>query len=580
MGVVTVRLRSWPQGATAIGIAAVALLVALGAPATAAAGDLDPTFGVGGKVTVSGLNIYAMALQPDGKIVVAGVSLDVFGLARLNPDGSVDASFGTGGMVTTDFGAVFEAAYAVTLLPDGRIVAAGTAGEGGRARDLALARYNPDGSLDASFDSDGRVTTSFGVEIQEAYDVLVQPDGRIVAAGFAAGGFAPGGGLALARYNSDGSLDPTFGVGGTVTTDLGGFESAYDAVLQPDGNIVAVGPTGSGSTPTTDLALLRYNPDGSLDPGFGSGGRVTTDFAGGVDIPSAVALQPDGRIVAAGLTEAATGDDFALARYEDNGSLDVSFGSGGRVTTDLGGFESADAAVLQPDGKIVVGGVHFVLRYLGDGANTAPTVGITGGQCHRDAAASARLDLAVGDVESPADALTVSATSSNQELIPSDALVLGGSGATRTLDLTAVPRRAGSTVVTVAVTDGAITTTLEVTVRVDGPGGGTLAGTAGPDVVFGLTGADTLDGRGGNDLVCGGGGDDRLDGGNGDDVLAGGGGADRLDGGSGRDRLLGGTGDDVLTGGPLADLFSGGSGSDAATDFAPSEGDTQDGTIP
>jgi uncharacterized delta-60 repeat protein len=637
MGVVTVRLRSWPQGATAIGIAAVALLVALGAPATAAAGDLDPTFGVGGKVTVSGLNIYAMALQPDGKIVVAGVSLDVFGLARLNPDGSVDASFGTGGMVTTDFGAVFEAAYAVTLLPDGRIVAAGTAGEGGRARDLALARYNPDGSLDASFDSDGRVTTSFGVEIQEAYDVLVQPDGRIVAAGFAAGGFAPGGGLALARYNSDGSLDasfdfdgrvttdfgngtdyatavvlqpdgrivaagltqtggtddfalarynsdgsldPTFGVGGTVTTDLGGFESAYDAVLQPDGNIVAVGPTGSGSTPTTDFALLRYNPDGSLDPGFGSGGRVTTDFAGDVDIPSAVALQPDGRIVAAGLTETATGDDFALARYEDNGSLDVSFGSGGRVTTDLGGFESADAAVLQPDGKIVVGGVHFVLRYLGDGANTAPTVGITGGQCHRDAAASARLDLAVGDVESPADALTVSATSSNQELIPSDALVLGGSGATRTLDLTAVPRRAGSTVVTVAVTDGAITTTLEVTVRVDGPGGGTLAGTAGPDVVFGLTGADTLDGRGGNDLVCGGGGDDRLDGGNGDDVLAGGGGADRLDGGSGRDRLLGGTGDDVLTGGPLADLFSGGSGSDAATDFAPFEGDTQDGTIP
>jgi uncharacterized delta-60 repeat protein len=134
-----------------------ALLIALGAPASAAAGDLDPTFGVGGTVTVSDLTIFAMALQPDGKIVVAGVSVDVFGLARLNPDGSLDASFGTGGLVTTDFGAAFEAAYAVALLPDGRIVAAGTAGESGRTRELALARYNPDGSLDASYDSDGRV---------------------------------------------------------------------------------------------------------------------------------------------------------------------------------------------------------------------------------------------------------------------------------------------------------------------------------------------------------------------------------------------------------------------------------------
>ena len=174
---------------------------------------------------------------------------------------------------------------------------------------FAVARYNRDGSLDTTFDSDGKVTTDFGTSIADANGVAVQHDGKVVVAGYAAG--APAGEFALVRYNVDGSLDPTFGVDGRVTTDFGtGTELATDVVVQTDGKVVAVGL--SQASGTDDFAVARYNADGMLDTAFDGDGRVTTDLAG-YESAYAVALQANGRIIAVGPTSGFTGTgiDFA-----------------------------------------------------------------------------------------------------------------------------------------------------------------------------------------------------------------------------------------------------------------------------
>jgi uncharacterized delta-60 repeat protein len=271
--------------------------------------------------------------------------------------------------VTTDLGG-FDLALGVAHQPDGKIVAAG---QGGSDFDFAVARYNPDGSLDPSFGSGGSVTTDFGGS-EAATAVAIQADGKIVTTGstFSAGVQK----FALARYSATGSLDPSFGSGGTVTTDFGlgsGFGGAL--AVQSDGKIVAAGRAGS------DFVLARYNGDGSPDAGFGSGGNVTTDFGGVVfDAAFAVALQANGKIIVAGSAFSFPAADFALARYNPDGSLDPSFGSGGKVTTDFGGFDVAFGVALQPDGKIVAAGQggsgsDFALaRYLGE--PTAITVSV------------------------------------------------------------------------------------------------------------------------------------------------------------------------------------------------------------
>jgi VCBS repeat-containing protein len=191
----------------------------------------------------------------------------------------------------------------------------------------------------------------------------------------------------------------------------------------------------------------------------------------------------------------------------------------------------------------------------------APGTVVPGGRCGTDDR-SGTINLSVGDVESTATALTLSATSSNTTLVPNGNLVLAGSGANRTLTATAVAGRTGTAVVTVTVSDGQDSGTVEVTVKVGGNGNDTLAGGTGADLLFGQNGNDTLTGGDGYDLLCGGTGDDTLSGGGGDDSLGGGSGNDRLTGGSGGDR------------------FSGGAGTDTATDFTAAQGDTSDGTIP
>ena len=152
------------------------------------------------------------------------------------------------------------------------------------------------------------MTTDFGGSVDRAFAMALQPDGKLVVAGDSDANFA------LARYNSDGSLDAGFGTGGKVITSFGGTDQASAVILQPDGKIVVAGQTDTGVS--IDFALARYMPDGSLDGAFGSGGRVTTNFIGNSDdLGSAVALQSDGKIVVGGTSD----DNFALARYTPEG---------------------------------------------------------------------------------------------------------------------------------------------------------------------------------------------------------------------------------------------------------------------
>jgi uncharacterized delta-60 repeat protein len=346
-------------------VLAAALLVV---PAQAAPGDLDPSFGVGGKVTTDYASridfALGVVLQADGKIVAAGntcacvggFNVD-FALARYNTDGSLDGTFGGGGQVTTDWGTPLDAISAIALQADGKIVAVGlTAPSGLGTSDFGVARYNTDGSLDATFGAGGKVATDFGGG-EQGNAVVIQTDGKIVAAGASDGNFA------LARYNANGTLDTAFGSGGMVITDFGAGEFAFELALQADGKIIAAGMSGS------DFALARYNPNGSLDATFGTGGEVTTDCGSSSDSAFGVVVQADGKIIAGGVGSG----DVALARYNANGSLDPTFGSGGRVTTDLGSsFDVANTLALQGDGKIVAAGGNSsdfaLVRYSPNGS--------------------------------------------------------------------------------------------------------------------------------------------------------------------------------------------------------------------
>jgi Ca2+-binding RTX toxin-like protein len=210
--------------------------------------------------------------------------------------------------------------------------------------------------------------------------------------------------------------------------------------------------------------------------------------------------------------------------------------------------------------------------------NDPPTVAVSGGACLPGSRAAATLNLTVADADDPEGNLVLSATSSNQALIPNGNLVVGGSGANRTLTLTALPGKFGTAVITITVSDGTQDTVLAVTTLVGGPGFDTLNGTSGPDALFGQGGSDILNGDSGIDVLCGGVAPDTLNGDGGDDVLHGGSGNDILRGGDGDDRMFGEGDKDTLTGGTGADFFSGGANADVNTDFTPAQGDTTDGT--
>ena len=349
-----------------------ALLVLGTGAAQAVPGNLDPSFGRNGIATTrigDSSSAQGLVLQPDGKIVEAGWSLDatdgVFALARFADDGTLDRGFGSNGTTTTSWG-THSQAHALALQPDGKIVVAGQIFY--RAR-FALARYEPGGSLDPSFTADGKLTFPIGEE-SGATAVAVQPDGKIVVAGYASNGARAD--VALARLKPDGSPDHGFASDGVTTTPIGRGSGAEALALQPDGKIVLAGFS-AGSNGRSRLTLVRYDAGGSLDGGFGSGGIATLEGSPYHAEAHALALQPDGKIVVAGND---SGRGLMLARYLPDGTLDQAFGSGGRVLTEVVGDSEATAVAIQPDGKIVAAGraldgavsTYAVARYDAAGA--------------------------------------------------------------------------------------------------------------------------------------------------------------------------------------------------------------------
>ena len=325
-------------------------------------GSLDESFGVGGIVTTNIANDFARGVvtQSDGKIVVAGHTLigsdSDFMVVRFNTNGSLDTSFGTGGKVTTDIGSDDDEANSVALQSDGKIVVVGYTGIGSDA-DFAIIRYNTNGSLDTSFDSDGILTTGIGTGTDDyAYSIALQSDGQIVVAGYTYN--VSNSDFAVVRYNSNGLLDTSFGTGGKVTTPIGsGDDVASSVVLQSDGKIVAAGYTHNGRD--EDFAVVRYNSNGSLDTSFDSDGILTTGIGSTNDAANGVVIQSDSKIVVAGPSSNGRDDDFAVVRYNANGSLDTSFGTSGKVTTNITD-DYAVSLVLQTDGKIVVAGTVYI----------------------------------------------------------------------------------------------------------------------------------------------------------------------------------------------------------------------------
>lgn len=383
-------------------------------------GSPDNSFGTGGSTwsSTGGLSSIAMAviLQPDGK-VVAGGSIGLgndwhFALARYNPSGSLDTTFDSDGWATASFSdGGYETAYALALQPDGKIIAAG-----GADTSYALARFDPDGSLDTTFGTNGKVSGAISAGYDSFAGVALASDGKIVGAGVAYDG---GGNYAalVARYNSDGSPDTRFGTGGivvydnsttgsyeaaeevTVLSDLsivtagqvvksgkryialakfssdgipdnafssfvgaaGGDSAAYGLAVQPDGKIVVGGYTTNVAGTDEGIVALRVLANGTLDSTFGTGGIAYSLLGPSFDRAYGLALQTDGKIVLAGKATEGGEEKFLIARYTSAGVLDADFGTNGVTTLALNtGDDGAEGVVIQPDGKIVAVGYTSV----------------------------------------------------------------------------------------------------------------------------------------------------------------------------------------------------------------------------
>ncbi|PYT00621.1 MAG: hypothetical protein DMF63_06185 [Acidobacteria bacterium] len=351
-------------------------------------GSIDTTFDFDGRAFVpvnDSFHCWTMAIQPDGKIIVAGDRFGGtprgFGLARFNPDGSLDNSFDGDGRVVTDVGSTTYRLSAIAIQPDGKIVAAGNVFTGATT-DILLIRYNSDGSVDNSFDGDGKVITSVGTGTDEAHAVAIQADGKIVAAGYANSNSDFD--FVLVRYNADGSLDSSFDTDGKVITHIGDASGAEAVTIQPDGKIVAAGEGGGG--PNSEFAVARYNLNGSLDTSFDMDGIVTTPMGTGYDFADDVKIQADGKILLTGDREQADDYDFALARYNTDGSLDTSFDGDGKVTTNFGDDDVAVTVSLQSNGKLVAVG------YTGNDANSIVTYNAAIARYNADGSIDTSLD--------------------------------------------------------------------------------------------------------------------------------------------------------------------------------------------
>ncbi len=341
-------------------------------------GAIDSTFGIYGKVlTPVGADYNgatSLALQSDGKIIASGNSKDVsnnrFTTVRYNNNGTVDSSFGTFGIVITPIGGIGYSDYAssVAIQTDGKIIVAGNTNGV-----FAMVRYNSSGMLDSTFGTNGIITTAIGIS-SGINAMRIQPDGKIVAAGVSSNSSNED--FTLARYKTNGDLDVTFGVGGIVITSVRNDDDRANAIaIQTDGKIIAAGHS-FDSLGYSDIALIRYNTNGSLDTTFGMGGVIITSISNNSDYANGIAIQANGEILTTGAYYDSSSNDFVTVSYETNGDLDNGFGTGGIVMTHFGNSSDvANAITIQPDGKIIAAGYSdadfAVARYNGG------TVGIS-----------------------------------------------------------------------------------------------------------------------------------------------------------------------------------------------------------
>ncbi|MEY4875994.1 MAG: hypothetical protein RL708_1143 [Bacteroidota bacterium] len=319
-------------------------------------GSLDTTFNSTGKLvttlTYQSAAFQSVAIQTDGKIVGVGgaaagfnISDYDFAIARYNTNGILDNSFATNGILKVDFNSDYDMATSLAIQPDGKIIIGGKTLTG-TSYDFALIRLTTTGSFDSSFGTNGKATFDFNNSSDEAKKILLQPDGKIIVAGFN----TTIGAFATLRCNSNGTLDNSFGSNGKVTTTFNGAAMVSSIALQTDGKIIICGSDLVGGFP--NFAMLRYTSSGTLDNGFGTNGKTYIDPVSGSLNGNAIKLLSDGKIIAGGTLNG----DFALLKFKSNGEADSTFGINGISTKDLGGADGLSALQILSDGKILTGG--------------------------------------------------------------------------------------------------------------------------------------------------------------------------------------------------------------------------------
>lgn len=456
-----------PVMAIATGLMVVALATGCGGN-DLLAGSLDKQFGKANDGTPDGIvslslgsgndSAKAMAVQADGKVIVAGTSTSTGGsssnivIERFNSDGTLDTSFGADGnsdgtpdgVVNLDLGASSDDAKAVAIQADGKIVVAGNRTPTGGSSNVVLARLNKNGTLDATFGADGNadgtpngvVQVSFGDGDDAVDAIAIQQDGKIVVAGDTTSNTGGSQNMMIARVNTDGSLDATFGAGnadgtpdGVVSLSLGaGNDEAKAVVIQANGKIVIAGNT-VGADKSSNIAVARLNSDGSLDATFGVGnadgtpdGVVAISLSNGDDKAKAVALQADGKILVGGVTVAADkSSNVAVARLNSDGTVDASFGAGssdgtpdGSVAVSFGnGDDKLKSLLVQADGKILIAGSNTAA----DGSTNAVVARLNSngaldtsfGQDSSDGTPDGVVSISLGSGDDSAEALALQA---------------------------------------------------------------------------------------------------------------------------------------------------------------------------
>jgi len=333
-------------------------------------GTLDTTFGTNGKVIQPiGSRYdegYSLAIQSEGKILLGGTCYNGrnydFCIARFNSNGTLDNSFGTSGKVIQPIGSSSDYGRSLAIQSDGKILLGGSCYTSNW--DFCIARFNSDGTLDNSFGTSGKVIQPIGSSFDYGQSLAIQPDGKILLGGSCnSGGFGSDKDFCIARFNSDGTLDTSFGTSGKVIQPIGSRDDYGSSLaIQPDGKILLSGSCYNG---IEDFCIARFNSDGTLDTSFGTSGKVIQSIGLGDDYGRSLAIQSDGKILLGGSCHNGSNYyDFCIARFNPNGTLDTTFGTGGKVIQPIGsGDDHGYSLAIQPDGKILLGG------YCDNGSN-------------------------------------------------------------------------------------------------------------------------------------------------------------------------------------------------------------------